>query len=700
MERCHLYLPLVDSSGAPYEYAEITLTDPSTDRPIDEPVYLEPYGGAPQRWPLLIDPAVVNVWTDRPLQVTLQASLPGGATFTRAGVDIAPAPSAVMRTHAPLHLGSTDGLDGLAVLAVSPGGTANWQLLDGLLTHRHRGDAPSSTSIGTTDYDDIYPQQTWLGVRAGGIQGERASMLGSAGLPNGVDATLIGRATSSDQAVAIGASSSASTDTVAVGPGTITGKANQVALGSGASATAGAAGAVVAGAATTAVALDSIRLKDSLRLTDGTAGPVVIGKGTLPNLSWLPSQNYVALLNALTASGNFAAPADSAVMAGPVSALGFFGNAAGTGQPMLTTNTIPAAAPGRSALLSLSAALDRLGLVKIMDSAVDDELNDWTKTSAHSANMVLETGDTDGSKAGDLSRAKRNATGLGTFTYRMTTDIRDFTFRAFVLLPAPNPPTHEAEITAFVSPDNVTWTPVPLAWQPLQATAADWHQTWAANGRAVPAGMRYVQFRIDLNAQAGTPQIGRVIVRQWPIRNLALNPSMTVDLSNTQLFGASATSLVRSRVTSEYASGGSSIQHVANVANDLGGTAWTIEPVTAGNRVQVSVRIKLAPGTVMNRGLIVWRTEDMVTTLDFKELLPLGVPDSNGWLLVSGSTVVPEGFVCARVGLSFRCTTPGGIWYADSMMVEQSETLHTYTDGTMAGSSWEGVPHASVSRHP
>ena len=190
MDRCHLYLPLVDASGTLYPYAEVTLLDLETGTPIDEPVYLDPRGGAPQEWPVLIDPAVINFWTDNPLRVTVQALLPGGATFTRSGVDITPAPAATIRSEEPVRIGSADGLSSEAMLAVSPDGTAAWQVLDVLRFHVHEGDAPESTMLGQADLTDIYPSQTWVGNSPVGAQGEGSTVLGANGRPDGEAAVV------------------------------------------------------------------------------------------------------------------------------------------------------------------------------------------------------------------------------------------------------------------------------------------------------------------------------------------------------------------------------------------------------------------------------------------------------------------------------------------------------------------------------
>lgn len=508
MDRCHLYLPLIDSSGATYPFAEVTLLDSETGTPIEAPVYLEPIGGAPQTWPILIDPAVVDLWIDTPARVTLQALLPGGSTLTRAGVDITPAPGASVRTQEPLHIGSAEGLNGDAMLAVSPDGSAIWQVLDVLKDHRHEGDAPGSTSLGMTDLQDIYPNETWLGFDISGTQGVGATVMGYQAHPNADEATALGRgATAGLRGVAVGPAANGYTSTVALGAGAAATKLEHVAVGRNATSAAAANSAIVLGSGVAADATTSSKARGMHVLTDGS---VVLGNGTLPDLSWV-GDAYTAILGNAVAPRFFAART-AASLAGASSPLGFYGGA-GNYQPILSTAGITTATPGYTALVSLLTALDRLGLIYLIDGVTDDELADWTKAFAHSANTALETGDADGSKAGDLNRARRSATGPGTVTYFRTEGIRDFTIRAFAWWQAPNPDNRTNEITVHVSPDNATWTAVPLAWQPLVVTAADWSQTWVRNAQPILASMKYVRITLDLNSQAMTPQIGRVIVR-------------------------------------------------------------------------------------------------------------------------------------------------------------------------------------------
>ncbi|WP_428957967.1 hypothetical protein [Streptomyces sp. cg35] len=510
MERSHLYLPLVDSSGEAYPYAEVTLLDPDTNKAIEEPVYLDPNGGAPQSWPVLIDPAVINLWTDRPLRVTVLAALPGGASFTRAGVDVLPPPSATVRSQKPLRIGSAQGLSGNAMLAVSPNGTAIWQVLDALRFHRHEGDAPYSTVLAPSSSGDIYPGQTWIGKAIGGTQGSGATALGAGAQVNGPGATALGRATASTDGVALGATAAAGASALAAGAGANATAAEQVALGRNASAAAAASKAIVLGGGRTAAADQVIRLGDHVSVrADGT---VIIGQGDVPT-EWVSGGPFIALLGNVVA-GRYVSARGDAMLAGATSALGFFGSAGAT-QQFMSKAAITASTPGREALLSLLTALDTLGLVYLTDSAIDDELADFSKSSAHDANLVLETGDTDGAMGGDTTRVKRNAAGTASITYQQASGVRDFRARVFNWIPSgvPDMAALRTEVVADVSATGTTWTRIPLAFPQPTATANAWFQSWVGNALPIPAGNRYLRLTLGVNASVFSPQIGRIVIR-------------------------------------------------------------------------------------------------------------------------------------------------------------------------------------------
>lgn len=684
MDRCHLYMPLIDSSGVTYPFAEVTLLDSVTGTPIEAPVYLEPIGGAPQTWPILVDPAVVNLWLDAPARVTLQALLPGGSSFTRAGVDISPAPAATVRTREPLHIGSAEGLNSQAMLAVSPDGSAVWQVLDVLRDHRHEGDAPDSTVLGMADLQDIYPGQTWLGGGISGTQGTDATVMGYQAHPNADEATAVGRvATAGLQGVAVGPAATGYDSAVALGAGAAATKPEQIAVGRNSSAAAGPDSAIAIGAGVAAESVTSAKARGVHVLTDGS---VVLGTGTLPDLSWV-GDAYVALLGNSAVVPRFFAARGNVSLAGPVNPLGFYGGVGGY-RPITDVSGITAATVGRDALMSLMAALNDLGMIYATHGAIDDEFVDLTKATA-SANIVLDTvGDADGSKAGDTTRIRRNAAGSGTITYNRPGGVRDFLARVFTFYQVSNPDNHEAEVLAHVSPDNVTWTAVKVTWRPLVATTANWYQSWISNTRPIPAGMKYLRITLGVNTVVSTPQVGRILVRTYPRRNLVLNPTLATNITNTTFHGYN---LTRAYDATQGFSGTTSIK-LTNGSTQNGGPAFTITPVSGQQTMQIGISAKL-PTAGFSAGQIVWRSG--TTTLKTQAITP---PTTGAWTRFTGAYTLAAGETCDNIAISFTPTVANLIWNADAAMAAVGDTLPAYFDGTLTGGVWEGAPHASVSR--
>lgn len=510
MDRCHLYMPLVDASGVQYPYADVTLLDPGTGLPVDAPVYLQAVGGAPQPWPVLVsNPAVVNLWTDTPMRVTLQAQLPDGITLTRIGVDIVPPASNIVRTDRPLQIASTEGLDASAILSVSPIGTASWNVVNALQYHRHAGDSQDSTMVGMTTLTDIYPRQVWVGSAPGaasGSQGTDTVAIGGSAQVPGTAAVALGRATAGPSSVAIGPSALSGTSAVALGSTATAPGSGQVTVGEATNATAAVPRGVVIGSGTTAATGTQVHIAGKIKIYPD--GSITLGSGTMPSTSGLTGSRFVTLLGRAVLPQYLRASRDVS-LAGAASTFGAFG-LVGTTRPILSSSGVTGSTPGQAAILSLLAALDQLGLIYLIDGAIDDELVDWSKTSTHDATLALDTGDASGFYAGDTTRIKRTTSAAAAVTYAvLASDIKDFTARVF----SSSPVDITTEVLAWLSPNGTTWSPVTLAWQAQNTTVSPWVQTWCTNARPLPAGMHYLKLQLGVNAATAAPQIGRVIIR-------------------------------------------------------------------------------------------------------------------------------------------------------------------------------------------
>ncbi|MFE7624621.1 hypothetical protein [Streptomyces sp. NPDC057509] len=167
-------------------------------------------------------------------------------------------------------------------------------------------------------------------------------------------------------------------------------------------------------------------------------------------------------------------------------------------------------------------------------------------------------------------------------------------------------------------------------------------------------------------------------------QNLALNPSLTTGLADTQNVG----SVTRARVTSDARYGAGSVQHTHTVTGSAGST-WTIAAVSSGT-VQVGIWVRIPEG--VTSGLLVWRSG--TTTL---KTTAFALPAAGEWARITGAYTLTSGQSCDRVGLTLACEA-GTTWLADGCQAEAGDDLHPYVDGDQPGCVWDGAPNASTSR--
>jgi hypothetical protein len=182
------------------------------------------------------------------------------------------------------------------------------------------------------------------------------------------------------------------------------------------------------------------------------------------------------------------------------------------------------------------------------------------------------------------------------------------------------------------------------------------------------------------SAGPGTPLLG---VRA----NLALNPSLKVDLSRVNAWASSTRALV---TNDSGVTGTNSVQHTLT-ANTPAGSRWDTEAVTSGT-VQVGVWIKPVSGTFIDYR-IGFRsgantTVNMVTTTS--------PPALGVWTRVSASYTLKPGETIDNIGISMNASTAGAVFLASAIRVENGNTLHAYYDGDSSGYRWSGTPYASV----
>lgn len=170
-------------------------------------------------------------------------------------------------------------------------------------------------------------------------------------------------------------------------------------------------------------------------------------------------------------------------------------------------------------------------------------------------------------------------------------------------------------------------------------------------------------------------------------QNLALNPSVEVDLSNTQVYGSST----RARVTTDARYGPACVQHTS-LGAQTAGTTWSIPPQGEGATITISVWVKIPASGVTNL-LVNWRSgATALFTRNFPQLVPAGE-----WAQLTATYTVAAGQTCDRVGVAAATSAAGVVWWADGCMAELGSEAHPYVDGAQPGCVWDGTPNASTS---
>lgn len=170
------------------------------------------------------------------------------------------------------------------------------------------------------------------------------------------------------------------------------------------------------------------------------------------------------------------------------------------------------------------------------------------------------------------------------------------------------------------------------------------------------------------------------------VRNLVLNPSTEVDLSNTALYSWGT----RERVTTDARYGSACVQHTQTSGGTFCGTQYAIEPAAAGKVLRASAYVKV-PGTGTT---CFFSFRSASTTLG---TVSVGTPAAGTWQRITAEFVVPAGQTCTQVAPAYNAPT-GTVWWSDAMQVEAGVTAASaYVDGSLPGGSWEGQAHASPS---
>lgn len=193
--RCHLHLPIIDSSGVVFPYASVTLNDVDTGAPIATSAYAQAEGGNPVAFPLFTDPAVLDIWTDDPVRVQIVAVVSDNVRIVLDGVDINPPASHILRAPKPIEITGADNIVSTAVLMTAEPGHAVFRVADPIGTHEHEGDSKGSVVLTGEEPKDYNPFQTWVGYQAGrntASNGTGSSAFGAHAELNGASSVIMG----------------------------------------------------------------------------------------------------------------------------------------------------------------------------------------------------------------------------------------------------------------------------------------------------------------------------------------------------------------------------------------------------------------------------------------------------------------------------------------------------------------------------
>lgn len=168
-------------------------------------------------------------------------------------------------------------------------------------------------------------------------------------------------------------------------------------------------------------------------------------------------------------------------------------------------------------------------------------------------------------------------------------------------------------------------------------------------------------------------------------RNLVLNPSAEVDLTNITAYSGT---LVQDTTDAQV---GTACVQTTSTGATFSGPQFIIVTQAAGTVVTVSAWVK-TPGTGTT---IFFALRSGSTTLGTASA---GAPPAGVWTRVSVQLTVPVGQTCDRVAVAYNSGT-GIVWKVDGVMAETGVGAPSaYVDGDQPGCGWEGLAHASASR--
>jgi hypothetical protein len=179
--------------------------------------------------------------------------------------------------------------------------------------------------------------------------------------------------------------------------------------------------------------------------------------------------------------------------------------------------------------------------------------------------------------------------------------------------------------------------------------------------------------------------------------NYISNPSFEVD--TTGWSAVAGATLARS--TSEFNTGSAclSVTNTNGSAAQFGATGSMIPLIAGEGSYYVSAYVKLASGNASANyfiRILQYAEQSSGTTVTSGNVGTINLSYTGEWVRISGSFTKNAGANFAVIRVVTGSNNTGEVFYVDSVLLEKSDTLGSYFDGSSNG-FWSGTANASFS---
>lgn len=145
-----------------------------------------------------------------------------------------------------------------------------------------------------------------------------------------------------------------------------------------------------------------------------------------------------------------------------------------------------------------------------------DDLNGWSKTSAHTADLSFDTA-TGPNMENDPSRARRTTDSVQSITWQIDGALT-LGFRLYYRN------GYTGKVAAYRSDNGTTWTALTLAADTPVATAGGWYRVNLATSTRMPFSTRFVRIDLANDSLIYSPQLAQVSISRATIPTMATDP--------------------------------------------------------------------------------------------------------------------------------------------------------------------------------